>query len=1190
MTYKCLSYFKQLSIYLLVNILILVSKDSSAQSLYADFDVESITCLNQKLSLKNNSSSDATTFFWDLCLTDIQAAPTVKLLGAAGSISNLGAIDVVNDNQKWYGFIPGRGDNHLYRLDFGTVLTNGFTLVDLGDFGGALNMPKNLKIIKENGQWNGLLVNVSNSLVRLSFTNGLSQTPIVENLGNLGRMNAPIGLDIVRDGTDYVALISSYGGVLSIINFGTSILNTPSLSNIYSFGVSPVSGPVGISLVKDSDDVWRGIISSYNDGKIYRVNFDNGLYQFPNFTSLTTVSNPTETRLVFEGGEYYGFVVNQVGNLLRIKFGESILSGGEIFESLGNFGSLYNLDAFSLVKYNGTWNGFAADRVTGNVYNFSFFSECNYVNTDQSEDVEPIGIKYSASGNYHISLMAFDNLGNSVEVTKPIEVNGIIAPEFAIAIENACVQNMVGFSVSGNPAYNIISFEWDFGDNQISSQESPNHIYNSSGEFNVKFNGATDNGCKNSTSVIHKVYNPPSPSFDLPSGTICTNNEFTFTNSTIDNFDGKLTYEWFVNNVKESTTRDLKYVFHSENDQQIKLKTSIPGCSSELTQTLLNVKTGPVVGFSYIGKCEDETIKFTNESAGSISGFQWDFGNGNTSTLENPSETFVEYGNYNISLLTTGTNGCISTLTKPVNIYSVPQTNFSLDLPPFSCSESLSQFNDLTPPMADSNIASWVWSFGDQAGGIASQKNPLYTYSLAGDYSVSLITRSNFGCSNSIQKTVTIYPSPKADFSFKNACVNQSSQFSDSSTGDIKSWLWTIQSSTYSVKDPIHIFKSSANHTALLTVTGTNNCISQISKNVNVPIQVVADFTASGTCATKPALFDEISKGGADPAVSWRWDFDGQISSTEMLPIQFTFPSIGNKSVTMQTTRASGCTYSTTQDIFIEEPPKAWFTIFLESGASPFTVDLTNKSTQASKYLWKPGDPKQSTSTLYSPSFTYTELGDYLIELEASNELGCKDQWQQLIHVVVPQINAAVSNFKLEKVPGSDSWKSVVTIENKSNVALIDPDIYLDISGSALISEKITGVIKPSSSLTYTFTPSILPRAVDYACAEIKISSDEYQFDNRQCVNVSEQYTSIAPYPNPANDELILEWINISSEPMDIIIYNVSGQTIISKQYMPTLKGLNQVKVDVSNLQVGIYFVSYSVDDQTQNFKFSVVR
>jgi len=192
--------------------------------------------------------------------------------------------------------------------------------------------------------------------------------------------------------------------------------------------------------------------------------------------------------------------------------------------------------------------------------------------------------------------------------------------------------------------------------------------------------------------------------------------------------------------------------------------------------------------------------------------------------------------------------------------------------------------------------------------------------------------------------------------------------------------------------------------------------------------------------------------------------------------------------------------------------------------------------------------------------------------------------------VVVPQINAAISDFRFEKQSGSNTWHSVVTIENKSNVPLMNADVYLNISGNALITEKIIGPIQPSESLVYIFTNTNLPRSVDFACAEIKVNADEYFYDNRQCVSVSEQFVSLIPYPNPANNELILEWINTGSEPMQVIIYNSAGQTIITRQYSPTLEGLNQVKVDVSLLAAGIYFVSYAVDGQVQNFKFSVAR
>lgn len=555
----------------------------------------------------------------------------------------------------------------------------------------------------------------------------------------------------------------------------------------------------------------------------------------------------------------------------------------------------------------------------------------------------------------------------------------------------------------------------------------------------------------------------------------------------------------------------------------------------------------------------------------------------------NPLEIYSTYGIYDVSLVTSGTNGCESKLIKPLSIYSVPQTNFSLDLPPFSCAGSASQFNDLTPPMPDSNITSWAWSFGDSSNGLSSQKNPLYTYSTAGDYSVTLSTTTNFGCSNSVQKSITISPSPSADFSFGPACVNKETQFTDLSSGDIKSWLWSIQGNNYTTPNPKHTFKSASAYNAVLTITGKNGCISQASKSVNVPLPVSPDFSSSSTCANKSSVFDELTKAGVDPAASWSWSFANQGSGTGS-PTQHIFSSTGNYSVTMNSTRQSGCTYSVTKTIPITDAPKAQFTLFLESGAAPFTINATNTSTKSTKYIWNPGDPKQSNSAAFVPSFTYVDLGDYTIELEASNELGCKDYLQQQVHVVVPQINVAVSDFRLEVIPGSSNYSPVVTIENKSNVALINPIVNLDLSGNATVSQMIEAIIKPNELLPYRFISNISPVSLSFACAEVNVSADDYAFDNRQCINLGDEFVSTIPYPNPASDELILEWINNHNEPMDLVIYNVAGQAIISRKYSPALEGLNQVKLDVSGLSAGIYFVSYSVEGRTQNFRFSIVR
>jgi len=499
--------------------------------------------------------------------------------------------------------------------------------------------------------------------------------------------------------------------------------------------------------------------------------------------------------------------------------------------------------------------------------------------------------------------------------------------------------------------------------------------------------------------------------------------------------------------------------------------------------------------------------------------------------------------------------------------------------------------------MPDSNITSWAWSFGDPswawsfgdpANGGSSQKNPQYIYSPAGDYSVSLTTTSNFGCSNSFQKSVTIHPSPKADFSFGPACVNQSTQFNDLSSGAIKSWLWSIQGTAYAIPNPVHTFKSASNYTAQLTVTGTNNCINQLTKNVLVPVPIIPDFTSRATCATNVAVFDEITQGGADPAASWSWNFANQ-GSGDTSPAQHVFASVGNYSVTLNTTRLSGCTYSVTKSIPITAPPKAQFTVSQQSGGAPLNVDFTNTSLRATSYEWDFDDATPPVNE-FSPSHTFLQEGDYNTLLTVRDALGCTDSESFLISVLTPQINAAMKDFRLVNIPGSNNYSPVVTIENKSNVTLNNPDVYLDLSGGGLISEKIIGVIKPGQSLSYEFKASLAPRSLAFACAEVKVTADDYAFDNRQCVNLLDEYVSRVPYPNPANDELILEWINNSSEPMEVIIYNAAGQVVISREYTSTVKGLNQVKVDVSKLSMGIYFVSYTIDHQTQNFRFSIVR
>lgn len=1150
----------------------------------ADFSIinSNKLCTNSSVILDNNSTNGVS-FQWDFCPEDFTETFANNSVVASGVAGGHG-YKLIEDNGIWYGFMTLRTADRIIRLDFGTSPESTPSLVDLGSFG-LLDAPEGIAFYKEGDNWFAFIGKGENSagqVVRLAFGNNLSNSPIATGFGTFGLGSVRIrDVNIVRQGSDIILLLLVYNSSsISRINFGTSLLNVPSSPN--TLGIAGASLPRGFSVVRSCDSWIFHVISE--NGLVQQITFGAnvlGPLTVSGGYTFTSVVQPWRIKTIYSGNNYYSIISNNARAYSIINFGNLTSSTPTEILSTNDI----RFTGIDVVNYRGSIKiqGFASANLVTTV---NYSKSCGFTN-DFSFLESPDPLKL-IEGSYKIDLGVMDGYGRKSYKSLSFTVNNDIAPEISIGFDSNCTDAEVHFNLQSTS--NLVSWNWDLGNNTSSNLENPVELYSIPNSYAIIVDVEDIQGCVNRTVRTLNIYHPPAASFIIPPDLICTNNEFTFTNNTTDNFDGNLAYEWLVNGALESTARNFKYTFSTEGDQQVKLITSIPGCSSEMTQLISNVQTGPIVDFDYTGKCEDGEILFTNQSSGSINAFDWDFENSNTSTEENPAVIFSDYGDYNVSLSAFAPNGCVSTIKKPVTIYSVPQTNFTIDLPPFACAGTPSQFNDLTPPMPDSNITSWQWSFGDPSNVSSSQRNPSFTYPLAGNYDVSLTTTSNYGCSNSFQKMVTIFPSPQADFSFGTACVNQETQFTDLSTGDIKSWLWSMQGNTYSEQNPKHKFLSASTHAALLTVTGSNNCISQATKNVFVPIPIIADFTSTTTCATKPTLFDEINKGGTDPAVSWTWNFAGQGSGSGS-PAQHVFSSIGNYSVTMNTTRQSGCTYSVTKTIPIVEPPIAQFTTSREAGGAPLKVDFTNTSLNATNYYWKFGDATHTTSAQFSPSFTYIDLGEYNAELTAINaSLHCEDSYSQMITVVIPRINAAMYDFRLGEIPGSDNLSPVITIENKSNVDLMNTEVYLDLSGSSLIHEDIGAVIKPNESYAYSFTQSIAPRTLSYVCAEVKVSGDEYAFDNRQCINLLDEYVSQVPYPNPASSELMLEWINVVDEPMHLVIYNASGQSIISRQYSPTLKGLNQVKLDVSGLSAGIYFVSYVVNGQTQNFKFSIIR
>ena len=796
-------------------------------------------------------------------------------------------MDIKKFGNNWYAFVTSRSTNSLYKLNYGSNLNNPSPVItDLGNFENLLSGPEPIKIIEEDGNWFGLIVNAgSSSIIRLSFGSNLDNNNPISETAFEGLDVGSNGMDLGISSNGIIAVIANtLTNKLTIINFGNSIQNNPLVSDVITTDAIVGAASIDDITLLFSNGNWFGFLVATGSYTVHRLDFGSNLFSTPSVVNISGpnfIANerPFGIQIKQDKGSFVGVIQTFTGPLYRLDFGPVITNVAPSVVKLGDLGKLSNSVNLELVKEGSSWYGFSIDVSNLTINRIDFSYPCS-VNDLSSSFFQPTHISYDLSGMYYISLTAFDQNGYSDYYSTSINVSVLTAPDINFITENFCAGHNVNFNFVNN-SNDLVTYSCSFGDTQTSTDPNPTHQYSSPGEYTVSLQVTAENGCHNYVEKNIKIYNPTSSSFTLPTGLICTNNEFTFTNNTVDNFDGNLTYQWYVDNSPEATTRDLKYVFLTNGNKDIKLKTSIPGCSSELVKTLNNVQTGPTVGFDYTGKCENGLTQFTNTSSGDIASYLWDLGNGQTRTTANVNEPYTSFGNYMVSLQTTGTNGCISSTSKPVTIHSTPQPDFSLDLPPFSCSGATSQFNDLTPGPTDSNLTQWSWSFGDAANGISIIKNPTYTYSLAGSYDVSLKATTNFGCAATKIKTIQIAQSPKPDFNTSAACLNQPTYFTDASGTNNKSWLWKVGNSSYTLQNPTHVFSSVGNFTAQLTVTGKNDCVAVTSKPITVPLPPVLDFTSQNNCAGQATIFKDVTSVSIDPAVLHTWDFAGKGSGSE---------------------------------------------------------------------------------------------------------------------------------------------------------------------------------------------------------------------------------------------------------------------------------------------------------------------
>jgi len=381
------------------------------------------------------------------------------------------------------------------------------------------------------------------------------------------------------------------------------------------------------------------------------------------------------------------------------------------------------------------------------------------------------------------------------------------------------------------------------------------------------------------------------------------------------------------------------------------------------------------------------SVQFTDLSK-AATGWNWDFGDGDSSTDQNPMHIFSTAGNYTINLTVSNTYGKdskLATITVSDKLAPVvPVANFSSNVIEGYAPLSV-QFTDLSE-----NATEWKWDFGD--GNTSTDQNPMHIFSTAGEYTVNLTIINEYGTDS---KTATITVLEKTILPVANFSANPTAgkvplkvAFTDMSTGSPTSWNWDFGDGSKSyLQNPTHKYSKAGVYTVNLTVKNAagRNMVTK-TDYIKVVTKPVANFTSSVTSGKAPLKVAFTDKSTGSPT-SWKWDF-GDGSKSYLQNPTHKYSKAGIYTVNLTVKNAIGRnTVTKTEYIKVVTKPVANFTSSVTSGKTPLNVKFTDTSTGSpTSWKWDFGDG--SKSYLQNPIHKYSKAGIYTVNLTVKNAVG----------------------------------------------------------------------------------------------------------------------------------------------------------------------------------------------------------
>ncbi|MBL4651299.1 MAG: PKD domain-containing protein [Flavobacteriales bacterium] len=614
---------------------------------------------------------------------------------------------------------------------------------------------------------------------------------------------------------------------------------------------------------------------------------------------------------------------------------------------------------------------------------------------------------------YTVQLVASTAFG----CTDTASVNITIFPSATAGFIHNAVTGCAPMDVTfTNTSVGGISYNWDFGDGNGSTQTNATYTYINTTLFieiyTAELAVQSSNGCVDTITDNITVYPELLIDFSAFPDSGCSPLEVTFPPAV-----GAVAWAWdFDDGGATSNLQTPTHTFSNSttNNQTFNIQliaTSPFGClDTAYNPVTVFPKPTAAISVGSSSGCHPLVVNFTNSSLGATT-YLWNFGDATTSNSTSGlvSHTFTNTSSssviYNSNLIVQTPEGCSDTAYQDIEVYPEVTANFFRS-DTAGCHPLTINFVEQT-----SGATAFSWDFDN--GNLSINNAPSNTFTNTGVvdkiYSVELIGTSVFGCSDTAYKDILVYPKPTAQFSRSAVagCHPFNITFTDL-TQLATNYLWDLGDGTTptTAGDVNHTYTNTTSSSIIydveLIVESVNSCWDTVDYPVEVYPIVIAEFS-NDTVGCSPVSGNFVNT--STNTTSYLWIFGDGSSGNGVVPTHnFTNNGMNDTTYTIQMIAAStfGCLDTAYGQVLVHPNPVAAFTANPMSQLYPATTVAVTNGTNAGnwQYDWTFGDG--GVSTAQNPiDHVYATWGDYTINLVVQSQF-CSDSTQQTIIIIPP--------------------------------------------------------------------------------------------------------------------------------------------------------------------------------------------